>query len=98
MYQVPTIFTPARPFQNAWRTFKRRNRRTYNVLGICSTGHGASVALISSQHGVRALNLDRFLGKKYALLMARQEARDLEAKRGAVNRTIHFMLADRDGR
>jgi carbamoyltransferase len=43
------------------------------------------------------LNLDRFLGKKYAILMARQEARDLEAKRGPVNKTMHFLMADRDG-
>ena len=98
MYQVPRVFTPARPFQNAWRPFKRRDRGAYNILGICSTGHGASVALISSQHGVRALNFDRFLGSKHALLMARQEARDLEAKRGPVNKTMHFLLADRDGK
>jgi hypothetical protein len=59
-----------RAIRNRWRSFRRRRYRTrdYNVLGICSTGHGASLALVSSIHGIRALNLDRFLRKKYAVI------------------------------
>src|ERR1700690_1407901 len=66
---------PDRSIRNFVRTMRRRalGRAGYNILGLCSTGHGASAALISSRHGIRAMNFERYLGRKYALLLAREE-------------------------
>ncbi|CAO3383217.1 carbamoyltransferase family protein [Azospirillum argentinense] len=64
-----------------------------NVIGLCSTGHGAAIALASARHGVRALTLDRFTGHKHSLLFTRRE-RD-EIRRGAtpIDRQINEALS-----
>lgn len=93
------MLQPDRQVQNfvrAWRQ-RRRSEGHYNILGMCSTGHGASFALISSRYGVRALNFERYVAQKYALLMAREELREIEERRGAVASSIRFMLSNRDG-
>ncbi len=65
---------------------------TYNILGICSTGHGASLALISSEYGVRALNLDRFTQKKHSLLFTEQELKSILGKKSPVDTMIYNTL------
>jgi len=90
---------PDRAIHNALRSLRRRalGRGAYNILGLCSTGHGASAALVSSRHGIRAMNFERYMGRKYALLLAREELREIEHRIGAVGSGIRFMLSQRDG-
>jgi carbamoyltransferase len=90
---------PSRPVRNAWRSYRRRARGgDYNILGLCSTGHGASLALVSSRYGVRALNLDRFVGRKYALLLAREEHTEIAEQRWPIGSLLRFLLSMQDGR
>jgi len=55
-----------------------RSDRGPNVLGLCSTGHGAAIALVSPKYGVRALTLDRFTGRKHSLLFTRREYEEIK--------------------
>jgi len=82
--------------RNLWRTARRRTRlgSGYNIIGLCSTGHGASIALVSSRYGVRAMNLERFMGRKYALWMAREEFHELRHSTRPVPSEIRFCLRD----
>ncbi|UWZ85531.1 carbamoyltransferase family protein [Occallatibacter riparius] len=93
------MFQPDRKLHNFLRRVRHRRRPdgSYNILGICSTGHGASFALISSRYGVRALNFERFVAKKYALLMAREELRELHECDRGIPANIRFLLTNRDG-
>lgn len=93
------MFQPDRKLQNLLRRLRQRRRPDgpYNILGICSTGHGASFALISSRYGVRALNFERFVARKYALLMAREELREIHECDRGIPATIRFLLTNRDG-
>lgn len=87
-----------RPWERGPRNLVREARRRmrvgsdYNIIGLCSTGHGASMALISARYGVRALNLERFIGKKNALWMARDEFRELCESDEPVPSDIRFCL------
>jgi carbamoyltransferase len=93
------MFQPDRHIRNLVRTLRRRSRKDghYNILGLCSTGHGASFALVSSIYGVRALNFERFIARKYALLLAREELREFEQRLGPIASAIRFALSNRDG-
>lgn len=86
-----------RLFRNAFRRTRRQFRGSaqYNILGFSSTGHGGSIALVSSQYGVRALNLERFLGVKNAVWLAREEARELRESNDAIATGIRVCLRDR---
>jgi carbamoyltransferase len=94
------LHQPDRYLRNVWRGALRRVRRRTdaNILGICSTGHGASLALVSSRFGVRALSLERFLGKKNALYLAREEYREIRESLDPIPSGIRFCLRDRFGR
>ena len=94
------LHQPDRQMRNLWRTALRRVRRRTdaNILGICSTGHGASLALVSSRFGVRALSLERFLGQKNALYLAREEYREIQESLDPIPSGIRFCLRDRFGR
>lgn len=63
-----------------------------NVIGLCSTGHGAAVALVSARHGVRALTLDRFTGHKHSLLFTRRELEDITGAATPIDRQIFEAL------
>ncbi len=63
-----------------------------NVLGLCSTGHGAAVALISQKHGVRAMTLDRFTGHKHSLLFTRRELADITSGASPIDKSIFDAL------
>ncbi len=90
----------SRPWERATRNFVRQLRRRtrsgseYNIIGLCSTGHGASIALVSSRYGVRALNLERFAGRKNAIWMAREEYRELRESEDPTPAGIRFCLKD----
>jgi carbamoyltransferase len=99
LLRIVGALQPDRSLRNLARAFRRSARQggSYNVLGICSTGHGAAFALVSSRFGIRALNFERFLGKKYALLLAREELREIEERIGPISSGIRFVLSNRDG-
>lgn len=63
-----------------------------NVLGLCSSGHGAAAALVSARHGVRALTLDRFTGRKHSLLFSRRELADIHDGQSDVDHAIRNAL------
>ena len=63
-----------------------------NVIGICSTGHGAALALVSSKYGVRALTLDRFTGQKHSILFTRREKKEILNRTDMVNEEIYKAL------
>jgi carbamoyltransferase len=63
-----------------------------NVIGLCSTGHGAAIALASEQYGVRALTLDRFTGHKHSLLFTRRELADITSGASPIDRSIFDAL------
>lgn len=63
-----------------------------NVLGLCSTGHGAAAALVSARHGVRALTLDRYTGCKHSLLFSRRELTDIHSGESDVDHAIRDAL------
>ncbi|HUR80982.1 MAG TPA: carbamoyltransferase C-terminal domain-containing protein [Thermoanaerobaculia bacterium] len=79
-------------FVTGLRNGFRPPRRFRNVLGIACTGHGASLALVTEEGTVRASVLDRWSGKKHALLLARQEAQDILHPRSKIDKAIHFLL------
>ena len=86
-----------RLFRNAYRGARRRldAGSDYNILGLSSTGHGGSMALVSSRYGVRAMNLERFLGVKNAVWLARDEAEELRESDHAIATGIRVCLRDR---
>src|SRR5689334_9667199 len=70
-----------------------RPPRFRNVLGIACTGHGASIALVTEDGTIRASVLDRWSGRKHALLLSRDEAHDIiENPRSKIDQSIHFLL------
>ena len=69
-----------------------RSGNGLNVLGLCSTGHGAAIALVSQEHGVRALTLDRFTGHKHSLLFTRRELADITSAASPDDRSIFDAL------
>src|SRR5262245_8199588 len=78
--------------QHSQRTRSGKPAERGNVLGICFTGHGASIALISPEHGIRALLLERFTGQKDALLFGRQELEGILRKKSPIEASIHWLL------
>ena len=69
-----------------------RMKRGVNVIGVCSTGHGAAIALASEEHGVRALTLDRFTGHKHSLLFTRRELADITSGGNPIDKSIFDAL------
>ncbi|HSS75595.1 MAG TPA: carbamoyltransferase C-terminal domain-containing protein [Thermoanaerobaculia bacterium] len=63
-----------------------------NVLGICFTGHGAGLALVSPQHGIRAMTLERFTGEKDSLMFGRRELSGILSNASPVEASIHYVL------
>lgn len=59
-----------------------------NILGMCFTGHGASLAAYSSQQGWRALSLERFTGKKYAIMLSDREIGTIHEPRDPISQSI----------
>lgn len=92
----PILVDPGRALRNVWRSLRRRtnSRCEHNVLGISSTGHGASFALVSSVHGIRALNLDRFIRKKYAILLSQAECDEIRERKTEFGKMTAFLLSD----
>lgn len=62
-------------------------------MGICSTGHGAALALVSSIYGIRAMTLDRFTAKKHSIMFSRRELADITQKRTPIDSHIFDSLS-----
>ncbi len=69
-----------------------RSGKGLNVLGLCSTGHGAAIALVSEEFGVRAMTLERFTGHKHSLLFTRRELADITSCATPIDRSIFDAL------
>jgi carbamoyltransferase len=82
---------------DSWRgmirkRFGMRPGRIGVVLGIACTGHGASIAALTSDGVVRSSVLDRWAGVKHVLMFARNEDGDIRNPRSHVDREIHSVL------
>lgn len=62
------------------------------VLGIACTGHGASIALVTSKGVIRSSVLDRWAGVKHLLMFARKEDSDIRYPKDELDREINFVL------
>lgn len=69
-----------------------------HVLGIASTGHGASLAYAGGEGIVRATTLERWAREKRAILFARDEARDIVERVSPIDAAIHAGLAGASGK
>jgi carbamoyltransferase len=70
-----------------------KSRSIRHVLGIACTGHGASLAYMGADGVVRASVLDRWARTKYTLMLARDEAADIQARATPIDATIHDILS-----
>ncbi len=64
-----------------------------HVLGIACTGHGASLAYLGPGGEVRSSVLDRWVGTKYTLMFARDEAVAILGRATPIDAAIHDNLA-----
>jgi carbamoyltransferase len=82
-------------------TFRGRIRRwlgtrpagMHAVLGLACTGHGASVALVTSDGTVRSSVLDRWSGVKHVLMLARREDSSIRNPTSEIDRQIKWVLS-----
>jgi carbamoyltransferase len=82
---------------DSWRGVVRkwlgmRPGKTHVVLGIACTGHGASIAVMTSDGTVRSSVLDRWAGIKHLLMLARKEDLDIRYPKCDLDREINFVL------
>jgi carbamoyltransferase len=90
-----TVLDPRVLLSRSWRTlhnWRRQNHRMNVILGIACTGHGASLGLMTSEGTVRSSVLERWVGTKRALMLAKAEDRDLRNPRSRIDRHIHFCM------
>jgi carbamoyltransferase len=74
------------------QTFGLRPGKMNVVLGIACTGHGASIAVVTSGGIVRSSVLDRWAGIKHLLMFARKEDLAIRYPKSEVDREINFVL------
>ena len=78
------------------RTFPRM--KASRVLGIASTGHGASLAYVDTGGAIRSSQLERWTGTKHMLLFSRAEEADVRDPHDHINRSINYCLSRGYGR
>ena len=69
-----------------------RPGRIDTILSVACTGHGASLALLTSDGVMRSTVLDRWAGTKHLLLFSRREDRAIRRPRCDLDREINFVL------
>lgn len=74
------------------KRFGLRPGRIDTILGIACTGHGASLALITSDGVVRSTVLERWSGVKHVLLFSKREDHTIRHPRSELDREINFVL------
>jgi carbamoyltransferase len=86
-----------RPVQGWWRgrlqhLLRLQPSKTEVVLGLACTGHGASLAVATSDGILRSSTLERWAGVKKTLLLAKEEDYDLRNPSSPIDEHIHFCL------
>jgi carbamoyltransferase len=66
--------------------------KLHAVLGIACTGHGASIALVTSDGTIRGSVLDRWAGVKHVLMLSRDEDHELRHSSSEVDKTVRYLL------
>ena len=66
--------------------------RIHTILGIACTGHGASMAIITSDGIVRSSVLDRWAGIKHVLMFAREEEANIRNPDNEIDNKINYNL------
>lgn len=74
------------------RALPRRRRHIETVLGLACTGHGASMAIMTSDGVLRSSVLDRWAGIKHLLLFARKEEQSIRNPGTQLDREINYNL------
>jgi carbamoyltransferase len=84
--------------------FRNRDRRRFprieaeRILGIASTGHGASLTYLDASGVVRSSQLERWTGTKHMMLFSRPEDEALRTPRSKIDRRVHHMFMEGYGR
>jgi carbamoyltransferase len=68
------------------------------ILGIASTGHGASISYVDRTGTVRGSQLERWSGVKHMLLFSRDEAKALRTPETDIDRLVHYVFTEGFGR
>lgn len=89
-----TLLPPRNWRRPARRLFGLRPNDLQTVLGIACTGHGASIALITAGGTIRSSVLDRWVGTKHVLLLAREEDRALRQPTTEIDTLINYLLSE----
>jgi len=74
------------------KCFRMRPGKIDVVLGIACTGHGASIAVVTSDGIVRSSVLDRWAGVKHVLMFARKEDSDIRYPKSDIDREVNYVL------
>jgi carbamoyltransferase len=81
------------------RFFRRvRSVDAERVLGIASTGHGASLAYVDSSGTVRSSQLERWAGVKHMMLFSRDEDEALRDPASEIDKSVNFLFKEGFGR
>lgn len=62
------------------------------VLGIASTGHGASLSYLDASGAVRSSQLERWTGQKHMMLFSRDEDAALREPTSRIDRSVHYLF------
>jgi carbamoyltransferase len=68
------------------------------VLGLASTGHGASITYLDASGVVRSSQLERWTGTKHMMLFSREEDEALRQPSSTIDQTINFIFTQGYGR
>ena len=68
------------------------------ILGLASTGHGASLTYMDTSGVVRSSQLERWTGVKHMMLFSRDEEGALRRPRTKIDRRVHHMFTEGFGR
>lgn len=109
---VPSLWRKTRTNSNGLRELMRysstplRNRflprfpqvEAGRILGIASTGHGASLSFLDATGIVRSSQLERWTGAKHTMLFSRAENDALRRPTSKIDRSIHYLFQQGFGR
>jgi carbamoyltransferase len=68
------------------------------VLGVASTGHGASLTYLDAGGAVRSSQLERWAGTKHMMLFAQDEDEALRTPSTKIDKGIHYLFTQGYGR
>jgi carbamoyltransferase len=85
------------PVRNTVRPRFRRVEAE-RVVGIASTGHGASLTYMDTSGVVRSSQLERWTGTKHMMLFSEAEDAALRTPRSKIDRRVHHMFTNGFGR